>query len=87
LQNLYYYYEERILEGARQKQIETCRAEDGSAEDPIGGIDRGEKAAGHLSDEVAPEERRVHGALHRDAPLERHRRVLVAERHVVQMRM
>lgn len=57
------------LKGSRQEQIEKGRAGDGSSEDSIGGINRSQETAWHLRHQVAPEKRRVDGALHCDAPL------------------
>lgn len=57
------------LEGSGKEEIEKCRAGDGSSENSVGRVCRRQEPTRHLCHQVAPEERRVDGALHCDAPL------------------
>lgn len=58
-----------MLKNHRQEEIEKGRDGNRSAKESIRGKDGREKAARNLRDEIAPEERRVDGALHRCTPV------------------
>lgn len=71
------------VQRAWYQEIQEGGYRDGRAEYLVRGIQGRQEAAGHLRDQVAPEEGRVEGALHTDRPVELDAIVLALPRAVL----